>query len=70
MLDEGILQKLAQIEQRYEQINEQMAQPEVATDNDTLQKLVREQNNLSPVVNKYREYMRVLKGIAESEADA
>lgn len=67
MLDEGVLHKLAQTEQRYEQINEQMAQPEVATDIDTLQKLVREQNNLSPVVNKYREYMRILKGIGESE---
>jgi hypothetical protein len=33
MLDERLLDKLAQIEQRYEQINESMAQPEVATDN-------------------------------------
>jgi peptide chain release factor 1 len=67
MLDEGILQKLAQSEQRYEQINEQMAQPEVATDIDMLQKLVREQNQISPVVMKYREYRRVLDGIADAE---
>ncbi len=67
MLDPGVLQKLAQIESRYEQINEQMAQPEVATDNAQLQTLVREQNQIAGVVDKYREYRRMLDGIREAE---
>ena len=67
MLDESILQRLSQIEQRYEQLNEMMAQPEVATDHDQIQKLVREQNQLAPVVTQYREYARVLDGIRDAE---
>jgi peptide chain release factor 1 len=67
MLDESVLQKLAQLESRYEQINEQMAQPEVATDIRQLQTLVREQNQIAGVVGKYRDYARVLGGIREAE---
>ena len=54
MLDETVLNKLAQIETRYEQINELMAQPEVATDIGRLQTLVREQSQIGGVVAKYR----------------
>jgi peptide chain release factor 1 len=67
MLDKSIFDRLAQIEQRYEQINEQMAQPEVATDNAALQSLVREQRQIGPVVEKYREYARVLKNLRDTE---
>jgi peptide chain release factor 1 len=68
MLDESILHRLAQIEERYEQINEQMAQPEVATDIAALQALVREQRQIAPVVDRYREYARVLKDLRETES--
>ena len=68
MLDENVLNRLAQIEQRYDQINEEMAQPEVATDNLKLQALVREQRQIGAVVEKYREYARVLKDLRETEA--
>lgn len=68
MLDESILHRLAQIEERYEQINEQMAQPEVATDIAALQTLVREQRQIAPVVEKYRKYARVLKDLRETES--
>jgi len=60
MLDDRILNRLAQIEQHYEQINERMAQPEVATDIKELQALVREQNQIAPLIDKYRQYMRAL----------
>ncbi|HZG66244.1 MAG TPA: peptide chain release factor 1 [Herpetosiphonaceae bacterium] len=68
MLDENVLNRLAQIEQRYDQINEEMAQPEVATDNLKLQALVREQRQIGAVVEKYREYARALKDLRETEA--
>ncbi len=67
MLDESVLNRLAQIEQRYDQINEEMAQPEVATDNIKLQALVREQRQIGAVVDKYREYARALKDLRETE---
>src|SRR5918997_1200048 len=67
MLDERLLDKLAQIEQRYEQINESMAQPEVATDNKELQALVREQNQIASVVERYRAYSRLLANLHDTE---
>lgn len=67
MLDESVLAKLAGIEARYEQLNELMAAPEVATDIAQLQVLVREQNILRDVVEKYREYTQLLHGLQEAE---
>ncbi|HSH77271.1 MAG TPA: peptide chain release factor 1 [Herpetosiphonaceae bacterium] len=67
MLDQSILHKLGQIESRYEQINEEMAQPEVATDISSLQTLVREQNQIAAIVGKYRHYRRLLNGIRDAE---
>jgi peptide chain release factor 1 len=67
MLDESVLNKLAQIESRYDQLNEQMAQPEIATDIGRLQTLVREQNQIAGVVGKYRDYRRLLTNFREAE---
>jgi len=67
MLDPNVLQKLASIEARYHQLNELMADPEVATDITKLQAYVKEQNQIAPLVEKYREYAQVLNGIREAE---
>jgi peptide chain release factor 1 len=67
MLDANVLEKLAGIEERYNQLNELMADPEVATDNTKLQSFVKEQNQIARVVEKYREYAQVLRGIKEAE---
>ena len=67
MLDQNVLQKLAAIEARYNQLNELMADPEVATDITQLQAYVKEQNQIGPVVAKYQEYSQVLRGIREVE---
>jgi peptide chain release factor 1 len=67
MLDDRILEKLAEIEQRYDQLNELMAAPEVATDIAKLQSYVREQNQIAPVVQKYREYAAALRMLREAE---
>ena len=67
MLDERVINRLAEIDQRYEQINELMAQPEVMTDRVQLQALVREQNQLAAVVDKYREYARLVASIRDAE---
>ncbi|HEY0603286.1 MAG TPA: peptide chain release factor 1 [Herpetosiphonaceae bacterium] len=67
MLDANVLEKLAGIEERYNQLNEQMADPEVATDIAKLQGFVKEQNQIAPIVEKYREYAQALRGIKEAE---
>ncbi|HEX6289548.1 MAG TPA: peptide chain release factor 1 [Herpetosiphonaceae bacterium] len=67
MLDSNVLEKLASIEERYNQLNDVMADPDVATDITKLQGYVKEQNQIAPVVAKYREYAQALRGIREAE---
>jgi peptide chain release factor 1 len=67
MLDSRVLEKLAAIEERYHQINELMADPDVSTDITKLQTYVKEQNQIASVVEKYREYAQALRSIKDSE---
>jgi peptide chain release factor 1 len=67
MLDAKVLEKLAGIEERYHQLNELMAEPDVATDIAKLQSYVKEQNQIAPLVEKYREYSHALQGIRDTE---
>jgi peptide chain release factor 1 len=58
--------KLIGLDTRYNQLSEQMAQPDVATDHVRLQQIAREQRELEDVVLAYREY----KDIQRQEEDA
>ncbi len=48
--------KLAFVEKRFEEINGLLSTPEVVSDNELFKKLMKEHKELSPVVEKYREY--------------
>ncbi len=48
--------KLRSVEQRFEDISNQLAQPETVSDNELFKKLMKEHKNLTPIVEKYREY--------------
>src|SRR3954452_11973274 len=48
--------KLIGLDTRYNQLSEQMAQPDVATDHVRIQQIAREQRELEDVVLAYREY--------------
>jgi peptide chain release factor 1 len=70
-----MLQKLAHIEQHYEELNQSMA--DHASDYARLAELARERAEIEPLVSKYREYKKVEQGLAQtrillndSEADA
>jgi len=54
-----MLEKLALIEQRHEELNRLMADPAVATDPDQLRKYAQEQAEIAELVEKFREYRRV-----------
>jgi peptide chain release factor 1 len=58
--------KLIGLDTRYNQLSEQMAQPDVATDHVRLQQIAREQRELEDVVLAYREY----KDIQRQEEEA
>jgi peptide chain release factor 1 len=60
-------EKLKQIAERYREIEEQIAKPEIASDPKQLQKLARERASIENVVTKYREYEAASRSLAETK---
>lgn len=58
--------KLEVFEKRYEEINGKLYDPEIISNQNTFRDLMKEQKNLSPIVEKYREY----KKAKDSETEA
>ncbi|MHC4120778.1 MAG: peptide chain release factor 1 [Planctomycetota bacterium] len=64
---DSVLAKLDEIEQRYDEIDKQIADPEIASDPARLIPLSKEQGKLRSMVVKYREYKQAASGIEEAE---
>ncbi len=62
-----MLEKLDSIAQKFDEITERLADPAVVTDQDLYKRLMKEHKNLSPVVEKYREYKQTQADYAEAE---
>ena len=62
-----MLDKLAEIEAKYRALEEKMASPEYYNDPEAVKKLAKEQKELAPVAEKYREYRRVEQLLAQAE---
>jgi len=58
--------KLAKVEERFEEINGKLSDPNVISDQKVYTALMRELKALTPVVEKYREYSRAKKGMEEA----
>lgn len=54
-----MLEKLAQIEQNYEEINEQLMSPDVVSDIQAYTKLMKQHRSLGEIVEKYREVKKM-----------
>lgn len=63
-----MLDKLEKIEARYRELDEQMANPEIARDIKHLQSLAQERASIEDLVSKYREYQDTIKAMAETRA--
>src|SRR6266705_890794 len=61
-------QRLEQIEAKYEELNRALSSPEVISDSTRYQKAARAHSEIAPVVEKYREYKDLSRGIAESKS--
>ncbi len=59
--------KMDQVEARYEQIGNEMALPETASDPASYQRLAKELSSLTKLVEAYREYKAVLRDLAASK---
>ncbi len=62
-----MLDKLSQIEKRYQEIEENLSSPEVMNDLEGYKKYMKEYKNLLPIVEKYREYKAAQTDIADAE---
>ena len=63
-----MLEKLALVEERYEELNRLMADPEVATDHVRLKELAQEQAEIEELVQTYRQYKANEQELNETEA--
>ena len=59
--------KLKSVEDRYEEINQSLMDPAVVSDNQKYTSLMREIKNLTPVVEKYREYTKAKAAMDEAK---
>jgi peptide chain release factor 1 len=63
-----MFERLDQIEARYEELTQALASPEIVTDSSRYQKTAKAHSEIAPIVEKYREYKDLTRGIAESKA--
>jgi len=61
-----LYEKLDQIEHRYVEMTAELSSPEILNDSANYQKLARRHSELSQMVEKYREWKQVDKGLAEA----
>lgn len=54
-----MLEKLAQIEENYEEINQQLSEPDVTSDIEAYTKLMKQHKSLGDIVEKYREVKKM-----------
>ena len=62
-----MLDKLAALEERYEFISEKIIDPDVISDRETWSKYCKEQSDLTPIVEKYRELMTARQTIEDDK---
>src|SRR5246500_5123776 len=63
-----MFERLEQIESKYEELNQALASPGIVSDSSRYQKTAKAHSELQPVVEKYREYKDLTRGIEESKA--
>src|SRR5262245_13728191 len=63
-----LIDKLRSVEARYEELNEQLALPEVVSDSKRYQKAAKAHSDLSEIVAKFREYKDLKRGITETRS--
>jgi peptide chain release factor 1 len=63
-----MFERLDQIEAKYDELTQALATPAVISDSARYQKTAKAHSELAPIVEKYREYKDLKRGIAESKA--
>ena len=63
-----MFERLNQIEAKYEELTKALASPEIISDSSKYQKTAKAHSEISEIVERYREYKDLQKGIEESRA--
>ena len=63
-----MFERLDQIEARYEELTQALASPNIVNDSARYQKTAKAHSEITPIVERYREYKDLKRGIAESKA--
>src|ERR1700678_1379135 len=63
-----MFERLDQIEARYDELTNALASPDIVNDSARYQKTAKAHAEIAPIVDRYREYKDLTKGIAESKA--
>src|SRR5947209_2017747 len=63
-----MFERLEQIENKYQELNNALASPEIMGDSSRYQKTAKAHSELAPIVERYREYKDLRRGIVETKA--
>ncbi len=62
-----MFQKLENVEKKYEELTAKISDPEVISNQSEWQKYMKEHAEISPIVEKYREYKKVKQSIEDAK---
>ena len=62
-----MFEKLALMEQKYEEISAKLSEPDVISDNKLYTQLMKEFKNMTPIIDKYREYKKAQAAFDEAK---
>ena len=62
-----MFEKLALMEQKYEEISAKLSEPDVISDNKLYTQLMKEFKNMTPIIEKYREYKKAQAAFDEAK---
>jgi peptide chain release factor 1 len=62
-----MLDRLDQLEARYEELSTQLSDPKIVNDQENYRKVAKQHRDLEPTVEKFREYRKLRDGIAEAK---
>jgi peptide chain release factor 1 len=67
LLEEGFLQKLEEIHQKYQELGGMLSDPKVISNRSEFQRLAKEQSEVAPIVEEYQQYQEILRKLREAE---
>lgn len=62
-----MFEKLNLMEQKYEEISQKLSEPSVISDNKLYSQLMREFKNMTPIIEKFREYKKAQESLDEAQ---